>query len=152
MIRVSAGIIRRADGRILICRRGPGRHNAHLWEFPGGKQEAGETPSDCLARELREELGIEAAIIRPLWLCQSFFTEDVKQEKFHELCLYFLMDASETGLFDRGEQFTLQEGKHTHRFEWLPLERLKDEYRYPNFIKESVFHLPDQLTLIHDYE
>lgn len=65
MIRVSAGIIRRADGRILICRRGPGRHNAHLWEFPGGKQEAGETPSDCLARELREELALHVRDIRP---------------------------------------------------------------------------------------
>ena len=34
MVRVSAGIVRRPDGRILICRRGPGRNNAGLWEFP----------------------------------------------------------------------------------------------------------------------
>ncbi len=56
MIRVSAGVIRRRDGRILICKRGEGRKNAHLWEFPGGKQEAGETAADCLQREIREEL------------------------------------------------------------------------------------------------
>lgn len=56
MIRVSAGVIRRQDGRILICKRGEGRKNAHLWEFPGGKQEAGETAADCLQREIREEL------------------------------------------------------------------------------------------------
>lgn len=49
-----------------------------------------------------------------------------------------------------GERFTLQEGKHTHRFEWLLLERLKEEYLYPTFIKESVFYLPDHLTLIQD--
>ena len=36
MMRVSAGIVRYPDGRILICRRGEGRKNAHLWEFPGG--------------------------------------------------------------------------------------------------------------------
>ncbi len=65
MIRVSAGIIRRADGHILICQRGPGRHNAHLWEFPGGKQEDGETPAACLARELREELSLTVRDIRP---------------------------------------------------------------------------------------
>lgn len=65
MTRVSAGIIRRKDGCVLICRRGPGRHNAHLWEFPGGKQEAGETPAQCLARELREELALEIRDIRP---------------------------------------------------------------------------------------
>lgn len=58
MIRVSAGIVRRADGRILICQRGEGRNNAHLWEFPGGKQEAGESPEDCLCRELQEELAL----------------------------------------------------------------------------------------------
>lgn len=56
MIEVSAGIIRRDDGRILICQRGEGRHNAHLWEFPGGKREAGEDAAQCLVREVREEL------------------------------------------------------------------------------------------------
>ncbi len=56
MIRVSAGVIRRADGKILICKRGEGRKNAHLWEFPGGKQESGEDASMCLKRELQEEL------------------------------------------------------------------------------------------------
>lgn len=120
--------------------------------LPGGRVLLHETAEEAIVRELREELDIKAAIVRPLWLCQSFFTEDVKQERFHELCLYFLMDASHTGLFDRGERFILHEGsKHTLRFEWLPLERLKDEYLYPNFIKESVFHLPNHLTLIQDY-
>ena len=59
MTEVSAGVIYAEDGRILICRRGEGRRNAHLWEFPGGKREAGETGADCLRRELREELSLE---------------------------------------------------------------------------------------------
>ncbi|MDO4483326.1 MAG: NUDIX domain-containing protein [Clostridia bacterium] len=54
MTRVSAGIIRRDDGRILICKRPAGKHNAHLWEFPGGKQEENESPAGCLIRELQE--------------------------------------------------------------------------------------------------
>jgi len=58
---VVAGVIER-DGRILICqRKSTGRH-ALKWEFPGGKCEPGETPPEALARELREELGIEASI------------------------------------------------------------------------------------------
>lgn len=65
MTRVSAGIIRRADGRVLICRRGAGRQNAHLWEFPGGKREAGEDAAACLGRELREELALDVTGIRP---------------------------------------------------------------------------------------
>ena len=66
MIRVSAGIVRRQDGRILICRRGEGRKNAHLWEFPGGKQEAGESPAACLQRELMEELSLPIHSAAPL--------------------------------------------------------------------------------------
>ena len=58
MMEVAAGIIRRQDGRVLICQRGEGRHNAHLWEFPGGKLEAGESPCACLRRELMEELAL----------------------------------------------------------------------------------------------
>lgn len=49
-------------GRLLICQRPPGDHLAGLWELPGGKVEPNETNEDCLARELREELGIEAII------------------------------------------------------------------------------------------
>ncbi len=49
------------DGRILICRRREDQPHAGKWEFPGGKMEPGETPGAALVRELREELGIEAA-------------------------------------------------------------------------------------------
>ena len=48
-----------ADGRVLIAQRPEGKALAGLWEFPGGKVDAGESPEDALIRELREELGIE---------------------------------------------------------------------------------------------
>ena len=56
-----------ADGRILLQQRAPGRAMAGLWEFPGGKIEAGERPEAALVRELREELGIqtETACLAP---------------------------------------------------------------------------------------
>jgi len=59
-MKVVAAVIER-DGRVLICQRKGGRH-ALKWEFPGGKVEADETPQVALARELREELALDARI------------------------------------------------------------------------------------------
>jgi len=65
-IHVVAGVIRDALGRILLARRTEGRDLAGLWEFPGGKVESGESPDAALARELHEELGIQARVGAPL--------------------------------------------------------------------------------------
>jgi 8-oxo-dGTP diphosphatase len=56
VIEVAAGLIRDEAGRYLITQRRRGSHLAGLWEFPGGKVEAGESPAACLRRELVEEL------------------------------------------------------------------------------------------------
>ncbi|WP_127015516.1 NUDIX domain-containing protein [Anoxybacter fermentans] len=56
MIRVTAAIIEK-DGKFLIARRKEG-HLSGMWEFPGGKIEEGESPEECLKREIFEELGI----------------------------------------------------------------------------------------------
>jgi 8-oxo-dGTP diphosphatase len=61
VVEVVAAVIER-DQRILIGQRKPGGRHALKWEFPGGKVEPGEQPRTALARELREELGIEAQI------------------------------------------------------------------------------------------
>lgn len=50
-----------ADGRVLVSQRPDGKTLAGLWEFPGGKIEAGERPETALIRELKEELGIDVA-------------------------------------------------------------------------------------------
>jgi 8-oxo-dGTP diphosphatase len=57
---VAAVIIR--DGCVLACRRNADRAAGGLWEFPGGKVEPGESPKDALAREIREELGVDIEV------------------------------------------------------------------------------------------
>lgn len=115
--------------------------------LPGGRVAMGETAEQAVVREIQEELGITAKIVRPLWLNQAFFTEDVDNLHYHELCIYFLMDISETDLLQKGDSFAMLEGKHTHVFEWLEFDRLKNEYFYPLFLKNEIFNLPSEFTI-----
>lgn len=63
VIIVTAAIIMDAEGkRVLIAQRPPGGRHPGAWEFPGGKVEPGETPEECLARELDEEMEVRSEI------------------------------------------------------------------------------------------
>jgi 8-oxo-dGTP diphosphatase len=70
-IEVVAAVIEDGAGRLLITQRPAGGSFPGMWEFPGGKVDAGETPEAALVRELREELGVEA-VIGPLRLLSRF--------------------------------------------------------------------------------
>ena len=63
-IKVSMGIILDSEGRILIAQRNLQKNFGGMWEFPGGKQEVGESPEQALIRELKEELSIEVEVLR----------------------------------------------------------------------------------------
>ena len=68
LLLVVAAALVDADNRVLIARRPKGKALEGLWEFPGGKVDAGERPEDALIRELREELGVavKPACLAPL--------------------------------------------------------------------------------------
>jgi 8-oxo-dGTP diphosphatase len=100
------------DGRVLICQRPQGKQLAGLWEFPGGKLEAGETPEACLIRELDEELGIEvkAACLAPFVFASHTY------ESFHLLMPLYLCRRWE-GFVERREHDALA---------WVRPEKLLD--------------------------
>lgn len=66
-VHVAVGVVLNAEGAVLVTRRPVHLHQGGLWEFPGGKLEAGEDTAMALVRELREEVGIEVLAARP-WL------------------------------------------------------------------------------------
>jgi 8-oxo-dGTP diphosphatase len=87
MIVVSAGIMYRPDGSVLLASRPAGKPWPGYWEFPGGKMEPGETSKQALARELEEELGIQVTHATP-WLT---LTHDYPTARVCLNC--FLVDA-----------------------------------------------------------
>lgn len=98
VVLVAAVALVDADGRVLLAQRPEGKSMAGLWEFPGGKVDAGETPEAALIRELREELAIDTQesclapftfashayerfhLLMPLYLCRRWQGTPVPQE------------------------------------------------------------------------
>ena len=78
---VTAAVIER-DGTLLVTRRQAGVHLEGCWEFPGGKCDAGETLSACLARELREELDVEARVGEEVFTTTHAYPERVVELHF----------------------------------------------------------------------
>ncbi len=62
--RIGVAVILNNEGEVLIDRRLPEAEMANLWEFPGGKIEVGETPEECIVREIQEELGVVVGVSR----------------------------------------------------------------------------------------
>jgi 8-oxo-dGTP diphosphatase len=105
-----------SDGRILLAQRPEGKSLAGLWEFPGGKVEAGETPEETLVRELHEELGIttKIACLAPL----SFASHSY--EKFHLLMPLYVCRRYEG----------IPHGKEGQAIKWVKPQALRD-YQMP---------------------
>ena len=115
-----------ADGRVLIAERPAGRSMAGLWEFPGGKVEAGERPEETLIRELEEELGItvKEVCLAPLTFASHAYPD------FHLLMPLYVCRRWE-GLV------RAQEGQ---RLAWVRPNRLKD-YPMPPADQPLISHL-----------
>jgi 8-oxo-dGTP diphosphatase len=86
MIVVAAAVVER-DGRFLLTRRLTGTHLAGTWEFPGGKCEPGESPEDCLRRELVEELAVECTVGGRVFVTRHAYPERTVELHFFSAML-----------------------------------------------------------------
>ena len=126
LLTVAACALVDTDGRVLLAQRPAGKPMAGLWEFPGGKVEAGERPEQTLIRELKEELGIlvNEACLAPLTFASHAYPD------FHLLMPLFVCRRWEgTPMALEGQQLA-----------WVRVNRLRD-YPMPPADEPLVSHL-----------
>lgn len=118
------------DGRILLAQRPEGKSLAGLWEFPGGKVEAGETPEETLIRELDEELGIKTkvACLAPLTFASHTY------ETFHLLMPLYVCRRYEG----------IPHGREGQSIKWVKPQALRD-YPMPPADEPLIPYLQDLL-------
>lgn len=75
VVHVAVGVVENTRGEFLLSRRAAHQHQGNLWEFPGGKVEAGETVQDALARELREEMNLVVEESAPLTVVEHAYSD-----------------------------------------------------------------------------
>ena len=127
-ISVSMGIILDPEGRILIAKRSLKKYFGGLWEFPGGKKESNESPSDALIRELKEELSIEIKVLR---VYQSYTYSDEEIDIiFHPIHCSIVGDQLKNNEHEEVQYVTIDE---IDKYDFAPpdyvaVDLLKREY------------------------
>ena len=119
LLLVAAVALIDADGRVLIARRPHGKAMAGLWEFPGGKIGAGETPEAALVRELHEELGIEtrSSCLAPIAFASHAY------EQFHLLMpLFACRKWTGTAVAREGQELKWVQPRDLHLYPMPPAD------------------------------
>lgn len=112
----------------------------------GGRVRFGESTEEALVREIKEELNITVTDYKPLWINECFFVHDGM--KFHEICMYYLVEISNTGFNNYETVFETKEGNRINTYEWLDIDKLNDFVLYPQFIKDEISNPDKSLKLI----
>ncbi|WP_411170628.1 NUDIX hydrolase [Clostridium sp. MB05] len=128
------------DNKLLIMKD----DNSPYYYIPGGRVRMHETSESAIIREIKEEVKIETKVNRLLWVVENLFIEEQSGDRFHEIGLYYLLDIKDESIFKKGNEFiTNENGQHNLMFTWVELEKIKDLYIYPLFLKEKIMNLPN---------
>jgi 8-oxo-dGTP pyrophosphatase MutT (NUDIX family) len=127
------------DGKVLLQRPIGGS----TYALPGGHANFGEESEETVAREFKEEIGIDITPVRLLWIGENFFPWEGKN--CHQICLYYLVAISgEAGAPLDGSFFAQDEmqGKVYHlEFSWIPIRQLRNIAIYPALASEKLVNL-----------
>lgn len=126
------------EGQLLLHRG----VNEQTWSLPGGRVEAMEKAREALARELSEELGIEAEIGRLLWIVENFYLDE--GEQYHELGLYFRVQLP-ASVSISNQAFAGIEQQKGLIFQWFALEEIEKLPLNPSVLAAHLRQLPDQI-------
>lgn len=132
-VHVAVGVIYGTDGKILVAQRAAQQHLGGLWEFPGGKVEAGESVNDALVRELQEELGITPESQTPLCRISHDYSDK-----------FVLLDVWNVNAFQGSAQ-----GREGQPLRWLsPHELRHEDFPEANRAIIRAIQLQDYLALL----
>ncbi len=134
LVHVAVGVIIDDQQQVLIALRPDESHQGGLWEFPGGKVEAGETVQQALARELYEELGLEVMASRPLLEIEHHYSDKS-----------VLLDVWWVDDFVAGAQVAAGTGCEGQALKWVKAAAL-NSYQFPRANKPIVEELQEQIV------
>lgn len=131
------------EAHVLLLRA----DDATFWVLPGGGVRHGETSAEAIARELREELGVEPRIERLLWVVENLFL--FRGDRCHELGFYYLFDMPPgSPWLDTTRQHIHREGEADMVYRWFPVADLDRVALYPVFLRDALRRAPAPFELI----
>jgi len=110
--------------------------------FAGGKVHLGETSTEAVVREFKEETNFDVGVDRMLWVLENFFEENSIYH--HTIEFVYLLKINNLSVFEQNEEFVIEEEGIRHFFYWCPLEKAKGLKIYPLIIYENIESLPNE--------
>ncbi|MDG9672152.1 NUDIX hydrolase [Hahella sp. CR1] len=118
----------------------------NFWTLPGGRVEFFEFSSDTVVREVEEELGMSARVIRPLWYVENFF--QYHQTRFHEIATLYLTELADPDAIPFNEDVPGAEEDVDLIFRWFKISELEAFEVAPYFLKTRLRSLPEGVEFL----
>lgn len=121
-----------------------------IYYLPGRRVKFSESCEETITRELKEELGIVSADIKPIWINEVFFEEN--GIPFREIGFYYYVDVKESNVMNFYDDFSTVEDGRINHFCWIDIDDVKKADVYPLFIKDEINNIGDNLKMISSRE